>query len=218
MPIENIPAQFKGLPLADLMSGPLNAACDAQVRLALATVDFIRKVGLQAPAPGADPWSGDLRTTTFKFSRPCADAPDSPLEQVELEVPVLAIVNVPNLAIRSVDVTFDMEVRSAETNKDVTDHSATLESEAAFGWGLFSGSVKVHGHVASHQENTRSSDNSAKYHIALHASDSGMPEGLARVMDMLSQSIGTRARPHSMARPAAPLAPPVVAEPSVATL
>jgi hypothetical protein len=39
--------------------------------------------------------------------------------------------------------------------------------------------------VATHKENTRSSDNSAKYHVAVHAEDKGMPEGLARVMDIL---------------------------------
>lgn len=35
------------------------------------------------------------------------------------------------------------------------------------------------------EKNTRASDNSAKYHVQLHAKDYGMPEGLARMMDVL---------------------------------
>ena len=43
------------------------------------------------------------------------------------------------------------------------------------------------------KKNTRQSDNSAKYHVQVHAKDSGMPKGLARMLDMLataSNSIG----------------------------
>jgi methionyl-tRNA synthetase len=34
--------QFKGLPMSDLVGGPLNAACDAQAKLATATANFIK--------------------------------------------------------------------------------------------------------------------------------------------------------------------------------
>ena len=37
--------EFSGLPIADLIGGPLKAACDAQVRLATATANFINTVG-----------------------------------------------------------------------------------------------------------------------------------------------------------------------------
>ena len=40
-----------------------------------------------------------------------------------------------------------------------------------------------------HKENTRSSDNSAKYHVQVLAEDTGMPEGLARVLDILHTAI-----------------------------
>ena len=41
--------QFRGLPMADLIGGPLMAACDAQVKLANATADFIKVVGFLPP-------------------------------------------------------------------------------------------------------------------------------------------------------------------------
>lgn len=214
MALENMAAQFQGLPMGDLIGGPLNAACEAQVKLAQATVDFIRVVGFEKPegANKDDPWGGKTRTATFRFNRPVQLAPavaeqkdsngtvivqakpaDIKNEEVEIEVPVLAIVKIPSLAIQTVDITFDMEVKSSESSKESTDASAKAEAEMGFGWGCFKGSVKMSGSVATHKENTRTSDNSAKYHVEVHAKDTGMPEGLARVLDILSQSVAPKA-------------------------
>jgi hypothetical protein len=195
----NMSSQFKGLPMGDLIGGPLNAACEAQVRLANATADFIKVIGFLKPADGKDPYSGGTRTAFFKFKRPvegkgAAQNGNMPImeEEVELEVPLLAIVKVPNLSITNVDISFDMEVKSSFSSKESTDASASLEAEMSFGWGMFKGSVKVHGSVATHKENTRTSDNSAKYHVLVHAEDKGMPEGLARVLDILQTSCAPR--------------------------
>lgn len=193
--------QFRGLPMGDLIGGPLTAACDAQIRLANATADFIKVIGFLPPATvdPADPKKvGDVRKVSFRFDRPAqgavADASTGamPMETVELEVPMLAIVKVPNLSINKVDITFDMEVKNSEQSKESSDTAATLEAEAKVGWGPFSASVKISGSVSSHKENTRSSDQSAKYHVEVHAVDDGMPEGLARVLDLIGQSVGPK--------------------------
>jgi len=64
-----------------------------------------------------------------------------------------------------------------------------MSADASVGYGCFSLKVHVEGSVSSHKENTRSSDNSAKYHVEVHAEDRGMPEGLARVLDIMQQAI-----------------------------
>jgi hypothetical protein len=107
-------------------------------------------------------------------------------------VPLLAVVKVPNLSITTVDITFDMEVKSSFSSKESTDASASLAAEASFGFGMFKGTVKIQGSVATHKENARSSDNSAKYTVKVHAEDAGMPEGLARVMDILQSAAAPR--------------------------
>lgn len=187
--------QFKGLPMSDLIGAPLTAACDLQIKLANATADFIRIVGFMPPEAGdGKPTIGDIRIASFKFDRPVkpvtADDNDPvKMETVSLDVPLLSILNIPALTIKTVDITFDMEVKASESSKASTDTSASLEAEGKLGWGLFSAKINVKGSVASHKENTRSSDQSAKYHVAVHASDTGMPEGMARVMDILAQAI-----------------------------
>lgn len=185
-------SQFKGLPMGDLIGGPLTAACDAQVRLANATADFIKYVGFMPPGEGDKNGVGATRVASFGFKRLAQDPSDvsKTIEQhVELDVPLLAIVKVPSLSITKVDITFDMEVKSSFAAKESTDASAKLSADMKFGWGCFSATVHVEGSVATHKENTRSSDNSAKYHVQVLAEDTGMPEGLARVLDILHTAI-----------------------------
>lgn len=205
MPID-MGNQFSGLPMADLIGGPLNAACDAQVRLATATATFIEQVGFIPPPSNSgsgtdpssvtfDPDTFDVRNVAFKFSRPAQGAvPDPttgvvPSENVELDVPLLAIVKIPALSIDLVDITFDMEVKNTETSKDSTDASASVTADTSVGWGPFSAKVSVTGSVATHKENTRSTDQSAKYHVQVTARDTGMPEGLSRVLDIMNSAV-----------------------------
>lgn len=187
-------SQFRGLPMSDLIGSPLKAACDAQIQLANATADFIKYIGFLPPAQGSnDPNAvGDTRLAHFAFTRPVADPNDASKfidEKVSLDVPLLAIVKIPALSVRKVDITFDMEVKSSFMHKDSSDQSAKLSADMKFGWGMFSATVHIEGSVAAHQENTRSSDNSAKYHVQVLAEDTGMPEGLARVLDILQTAI-----------------------------
>lgn len=190
--------QFRGLPMGDLIGAPLTAACDAQVRLANATAEFIKVVGFMPPAADTDDPNavGGVRNVMFRFDRPSQSVPagagENPMETVELEVPLLAVVKVPNLSINKVDVSFDMEVKSASQSRESVDRQAALAAEAKFGWGAFSAKVNISGSIATHKENTRSTDQSAKYHVQVHAADDGMPEGLARVMGMISQSVAPK--------------------------
>ena len=124
MPNFSMADQFRGLPMGDLIGGPLTAACDAQIRLANATANFIKVIGFLPPAGNNnDPNAvGDVRNVTFKFDRPSTStvpaegATTMPMETVELSVPLLAVVKVPNLSINKVDITFDMEVKNSEAS------------------------------------------------------------------------------------------------------
>lgn len=188
----NIASQFTGLPMGDLIGAPLTAACDAQVRLANATADFIKYVGFQPPAENDPNGVGATRLAHFGFTRPIPDPAGGNQmkdETVTLDVPLLAIVKIPALSITKVDITFDMEVKSSFSAKESDDKSGSLSADASVGWGPFKASVHVEGSVSSHKENTRSSDNSAKYHVQVLAEDNGMPEGLARVLDILQSAI-----------------------------
>jgi len=176
--------QFGGLPMDQLIGGPLTAACNAQVLLAKATSDFIKDVGLV---------DDKARTVDFSFTKPVQGAGgDVTNQEVNLEVPLLAIINTPSLSVKEVDVQFTMEVKSSTSSKNVTDSKADLTAHAKYNAGFFSCDVTVHGSVANHSEKSRSSDNSAKYDVKVVARDDGPPEGLMKVLDMLNDAIAPR--------------------------
>jgi hypothetical protein len=178
--------QFKGLPMADLIGGPLRAACDSQIMLANATADFIKAVGF---LPNGDGKLENVRTARFQYTKMIQEANGMVKPyKAEINVPLLAIVKIPCLSVKKVDITFDMEVKSSFSEKSSSDMSAKMEASARFGFGLFSATVNISGSVSSHKENARSSDNSAKYHVQVLAEDEGMPEGLARVLDILQSA------------------------------
>ena len=185
---DTIANQFSGLDMAALIGGPLQAACDAQTMLARSTLNFIEEVGLEAPdANGVR----KVRTANFSFDRAADQTGDGKTasEKVEMNVPLLAIVNVPALSIDVVDVTFDMEVKSSTSSESSSDKSGELEADAGLKIGPFSMNVKIKGSIACHEKNTRSSDNSAKYHVQVHASQQKTPEGLMRMLDIISSAV-----------------------------
>lgn len=170
--------QFAGLDMKNLIGGPLSAAADASIQLAQSTADFINKVGFDS--------EDKARTVQFNFQRMEPDE-DGSINQsdMKVQVPLLAIVPIPNLQIDEVNVMFDMEVKQCEKSESGTDISASISG------GLNLGLLKVNvsGSVASHSTNTRSSDNSAKYHVDVVATNHGTPEGLARVLDMMAANV-----------------------------
>ena len=170
--------QFAGLPMDQLIGAPLTAAADASLRLANSTADFINRVGFDA--------DGNVRNVSFKYEkRSLNEDGTSNLDEMKVDVPMLAIVPIPNLQVDEVNVLFDMEVKQSEKSESSLDVGATLNATANFGIVK----VNVSGSVSAHQANTRSSDNSAKYHVDVRATNHGTPEGLARVLDMMAANV-----------------------------
>lgn len=174
----SIAQQFSGLPMDNLIGGPLRAAADASTQLANSTADFINRVGFNN--------DGKARTVAFAYQqRSVNEDGTSNLDEMKVEVPILAIVPIPNLQIDEVNILFDMEVKQSEKEESSMDLSAS--AQASLNLGLFK--VNVSGSVSAHQSNTRSSDNSAKYHVDVRATNHGTPEGLARVLDMMAANV-----------------------------
>ncbi|MDR1148654.1 MAG: DUF2589 domain-containing protein [Spirochaetaceae bacterium] len=172
-----IGAQFAGLDMGKLIGGPLTAAADASITLARSTAEFINTVGFNPDQ--------SVRTVLFKFEKSDQDPLGNPVRnEMRMEVPMLAIVPIPNLQIDEVNILFDMEVRECEKSESSLDAGAKFSLSAGFG----PVKINITGSVSVHQSNTRSSDNSAKYHVDVRATNHGYPEGLARVMDIMAAS------------------------------
>lgn len=173
-----IAEQFAGLDMQQLIGGPLSAAADASAQLANSTADFINRVGFDA--------NGKVRTVAFAYQkRSMNEDGTSNLDEMKVDVPMLAIVPIPNLQVDEVNILFDMEVKQSEKSESSTDLGASITG--TMNLGIIK--VSVTGNVSSHSSNTRSSDNSAKYHVDVRATNHGTPEGLARVLDMMAANV-----------------------------
>lgn len=168
--------EFKGLPIEELVSAPLIAAATSQAKLAALTADFIQKVGVKN--------NGEVNTVNFSYKSKKEDGTDV---ENTIEVPILSIINVPSLSVKKAEVEFTMEVKAQSIDKSATEASVSTEASCSAWWSPWS--VKVSGSVTTKSEHTRSTDKSAKYDIKVEARDDGMPEGLARVLDMLAANI-----------------------------
>lgn len=174
-----IGGQFAGLPIDMLIGAPLTAAAKASMLMAKTTADFIDYVGFDE--------KGKLRTAAFMYhKRTMNDDGTSSLDELKVEVPMLAISPIPNLQVDEVNILFDMEVKQSE--RDNSERSASVNASVSKkGW--IGPSVSVSGSVSAHSTHTRSTDNSAKYHVDVRATNHGTPEGLARVLDMLAANV-----------------------------
>ncbi|MGN0916291.1 MAG: DUF2589 domain-containing protein [Succinivibrio sp.] len=188
----DIKTEFSGLPMEDLIGGPLQAACKAQANLAQTTVDFIKNVGFSNSGKENDGQPLKTNMVNFEFDKPVVDSNGvETTQKASLSVPLLSIVKTPNLSIQNVNVSFDMEVKTSSSETSKTKAESSLQGDFKSGF-LVKSNVSIKGSVSTHKENTRSTDTSAKYHVELQAADTGMPEGLSRVFDILNSVIVPR--------------------------
>lgn len=181
--------EFKGLPMESLIGAPLTAACESNLKLARTTAEFIETVGFQKTGKGDDAKS-EIRTATFAYN--VLDE-NGRKQKVDIDVPLLTVVQIPSLKVDLVDITFDMEIKTSETSKE----DSTKNGKASVEGGIFGFKTSISGSISTHKENTRSTDKSAKYHVEVKASDHGMPEGLARVLDIMNNNIVQPALPNN---------------------
>lgn len=165
--------QFTALPIDRLIGDPLDAACKAQANLANTTVDFITQVGMNKVG-------GKYETIQVDFTYKKANG-----TRESITVPLLAIVNVPNLSIQEVTIDFNMKVQTASVQKKDFNWDVSASGSVG-GWGW---KASMSASVGGSSSSTRSTDTSASYNIHVRASDPGYPEGLKKVMDILESVI-----------------------------
>lgn len=176
--LSDISTEFKGIDISELIAAPLIAASESQSKLAAHTTNFIKTVGTKE--------DGTVNNVQFHYHTKKED--NTEVTNV-IDVPLLSIVNIPNLAIKKAEVAFTIEVKSQ--SKDSKSRDIQGDLGANVGWGPLG--VKIGGSISTKSEHTRATDKSAKYDVRIEARDDGMPEGLARVLDIMANNIANPA-------------------------
>lgn len=175
---------LQGIPFSALIGGPLGAAVDAQAQSAKTTIEFIQNVGLTGPPD-------NRKTIQVEFVY-YADG-----REAKLIVPLLTILPIPYLSVDSVDINFKASINaSSSTYQENTTQEETAASgsaEVKFGWGPVSAKASFQASYSSKKDSkaTQDSKYSVEYtmDVNIHAGQEDMPAGLAKVLNILGDSI-----------------------------
>lgn len=197
MIIDKTPSQvvtnsLQAIPFSSLIGGPLNACIEAQAMAARRTWEFIQKAGLET-----DPETGEKKAVNVSFSFMQGG------RMMQLDVPLLTIVPIPYIAIHSVDISFKASI-SASTSASSEDAESTSKGggvgmNGGVKTGLFNVDAKFNASYSSKKDSKATSE--SKYcveytmDVAVKAGQDSMPAGLAKILEILGNSLNVSASP-----------------------
>lgn len=173
---ESVPDKFKGLPMRDLIGGPLIAAAEAQQNLAAVAWDFYQKIAFDGK---------NTRILEFTVNRPVEQGGKLQMEAQKIQAPFIGLVPIPSLLIDRIDIDFQMEVKDNNVNK--TSSKADASTKISTKWWVTT--AEISGSVSTTRENTRTTDQTAKYQVHVTASQQPQTEGLSKLMDIMASCI-----------------------------
>lgn len=179
--------QFVGLPIEDLIVSPIVGIAKGQAKLNEVTWRYISEVAFEKDKDG----KSIARSLDVEMNRVVTDSVtgEQTIQKLYNKVPMLPLVPLPSLAITSADIEFSMEVKTSEASKDTSASENSYEASAGGSWWGMSFNAKVAGKVSTNKENTRSTDNSAKYNVKVHAEQLPPTEGMLKLSDYLTQML-----------------------------
>lgn len=115
----------------------------------------------------------------------------------QFNLPLLTIIPLNSLAVETVDITFEMEVKSSFSEEQTEQKSKEMKGETSFeakaGWGPVSVSIKGSASYDQRESSEKKShyqkSNSAKYTVSVHAGQLPLPQGVTTIIEAFASSI-----------------------------
>ena len=174
----NVTDKFNGLPMRELIAAPLIAAAEAQQELAATAWNFYKQIAFDDDGKTA-------RVLEFDIKRPIQQDGVMTTMPQSVKAPFIGLVPIPSLLIDRVDVDFQMEVTDTSNVKSTI--NAKVETKVSGKSWLIS--AEISGKVTTARENTRMTNQTAKYQIHVSASQQPQTEGLSKLMDIMASCI-----------------------------
>lgn len=158
---EAMVSYMKALPFDHIIGAPLMACIKAQQASAQATWEAIREIGFEKPGT-ADPASTkeeEVAMVNFLFQQNGFTR--------KISVPLLTLIPIPYMQIDSVDLKFRADMSTSSDGSIKAKYSNTMDSEAA---------------------RTSKYNVTNEIDINIHATTSGMPAGIAKMLEIFTSS------------------------------
>lgn len=194
-------AEFQSLPLEFIVSSPLVAAVKAQRVAAETTIDFVKSFfnDISPPAPPAPapappkvfaPVAVELQLDRTVTQPPVGGLPPpAPVpSSVKIKVPIISLINVPNLQIDSLTINFRYEISQTYLDKNETKAFGELSVTSGPAIAAFV-SASLKGGVNHSHSDENTVHRGGTLDISVRASQTAMPAGLDRLLSILSKGI-----------------------------
>lgn len=214
----SIAQQFSGLPMDSLIGGPLNAAANANAAMALTQTKFLLDTCFTKQTTGTPPVDSyspimiEMSLTRGVLTPgspaipagpggnpPAVPARDTSIQEVKtsFNLPLLTIVPLNSLAVDTVQITFEMEVKSSFSEETSESKEKQIKAETSFeaklGWGPLSVTIKGSASYDQKDSSTHNThyekSNSAKYAVNVHASQLPLPQGVTTIIQAFTNCI-----------------------------
>lgn len=174
MPVTDVSA----LGLGELIGSLLSAIVEGQTAATGSALDFVQQVGLSD-----DPDHPGFRTVTIRYSK--LDENQEPAE-FELEVPMLALVNVPTLTVKQAKLSFSYDV--VTTTRETTTDDESVRPLVGIVRPVQP--VSLVGYVPRRTTSTRDSNERTGIDVEITIESQNLPLGLERILELteLTQS------------------------------
>ena len=176
---------LQGIPFKNLIGGPLSACIQAQNDAAMTSINFINNVCLNE-----DKETGEKSAIYVSFSFIQNG------RKVVINVPLIAIVPIPYIAINSVDINFKATVNGveSESSSTETEYESKGNKKSTRKSGLFRRKTTTINSTFSTKRDSKSTQDSkfsveATIDVAVHAGQESMPAGMAKILEMLGAAM-----------------------------
>ncbi len=175
---------FATLPIDQLICAPILAVAQGQAELCRVYLDNLFALAYKKDNAGKG--SGEINSVKFTLNRMVlGENGETAPQQFEVEAPLLSLVPVPALTMEEATVRFTMEIKEVQT--DTSKSSSEASTDAGFSkWGFH---ANIKGKVTASSQNTRTSDQSAKYDIYARAVQQPPAEGMAKLTNIFASVI-----------------------------
>lgn len=165
-------AEFQALPLENIIAAPLLGVIKAQAAAATGTQAYINSL-----LKDGKPITIDLKLHVSQ---------NGTTKEVAINAPILSLVPVPHIRIDSFTTHFKYEISQLTKSTDefgyVVDINADLTKNPIFNFS-------IKGMVSSRSADESVMNRSGMLEITVHASESPIPEGLARLLSALAKAL-----------------------------
>lgn len=173
-------SSLQSLPFGNIIGGPLVACVEAQAQAARTSWEFIQNVGLYT--------EGEEKKTvnvSFQFVKEGRMA--------QITVPLLTIVPIPYIAINSIDINFKANISASAASTETENSSSSVDTSVSASARCFWARGSMNASYSSKKDSSATKDSkySVEYtmDVAVHAGQDSMPAGMAKVLEMLNNSI-----------------------------